>query len=275
MSFSSATATATLTEIKAGVNKTDGHIAQSSWNITTTPFAGFDPTQINVYKIKFGYLGVANITYSIYNPNAGGFVDVHAIEWANANVTTHIDSPNFKVGWTSASLGSSGTNLTVEGASGALHLEGDEVLKNNTFADNNTVTGVGTSDVALLTIKNRYIYGDQFNLGKVIPLEVSVENDHTKGSVIEIWRGSSLDGVTDFEFEDEFNSIAEYEKSGSTFTGGQLISSKTVPAGGETSFDLTLLKTELLPGDLLVISGRAISGTGANLACSITWKEEK
>ena len=52
---------ATVTETTAGAAKTDAHTAQASWNVTTTPFSGFDPTKINIYKIEYGYLGVANI----------------------------------------------------------------------------------------------------------------------------------------------------------------------------------------------------------------------
>ena len=122
-SITSSTVTASISEETAGVAKTDGHIAQASWNLSQ-PFTGFDPTKLNVYKIRFGYLGGANITYSIYDPSLGDFVDVHQIEWANANTVTHLGSPNLKVGWTSASLGSSGTNLTVEGASATIELVG-------------------------------------------------------------------------------------------------------------------------------------------------------
>ena len=267
--------TANIAEQTAGVSQTDGHIAQASWNVTTSPFVGFDPTQLNIYKVQFGYLGVANINYYIYNPLTGKFVLVHQIEWANANNTTHISSPNFKVGWTSASLGASGTNLTVEGASASIFLEGDEIIKGRTFGDSNSVTGVGTTDTAILTIKNRIVYGDRFNLGKVFPISVSVDNDHTKGLIVDLYRNTILGGVTNYQYENEFNSLVIIDKSGTTSTNGSLVESFTVEKGSDTIIDLTTLNTEILPEETFSIVARTISGSGAVVTASITWDEKK
>jgi len=267
--------TASITEQTAGVAKTDNHTAQASWNITTTPFSGFDPTKLNLYKIKFGYLGIANITFSIYDPTKGTFIDVHQIEWANNYNVTHLGQPNLKAGWTSASLGSSGTNLTVIGGSAAIFLEGDEVIKNNTFADENTVNSVATTLTNLITIKNRVIYGDVYNLGKVFPVSVSIGNDHNKGAVIDIYRNADVAGVPIFQFESEFNSTVVADKSGTTVTNGTLIKAFTVAASSSIEIDLTPLKTELLAGDTFVVAARTLSGTSTNMNVAITWKEEK
>ena len=113
-------------------------------------------------------------------------------------------------------------------------LEGDEVLKNNTFADSNTVSGVGTTATALITIKNRVVYGDRYNLGKIIPLLISVDNDHTKGAIIEVYRNTTLGGTPNYTFENEYNSIASVDKAATTVSGGILIDSFTVPAGGSS-----------------------------------------
>jgi len=266
--------TASITEATAGVAQTDNHTAQGSFNIRE-PFSGFDPTKLNVYKIKFGYLGVANITYAIYNPNTGFFEDVHQVEWANANNATHVSNPNFKIGWTSASLGASGTNLTVLGASGSIFLEGDEVIKNNTFADENTVSGVGTTLTNIITIKNRVVYNNRFNLGKLFPLIISIDNDHNKGCIVQVIRSGTVAGTVNYQFEEQFNSIALVDKAGTTVTNGTLIDAFTVSAGGSAELDLTLLRTELLPDETFVIAAKTISGTSTAITATIAWKEEK
>ena len=142
----------------AGRVKTDNHTAQASWNVTTTPFNGFDPTKLNIYKIQYGYLGVANIKFSVYNALTGSWVLVHQIKWANANNETHLGSPNLKIGWTAASLGSTGTNLTVEGASASLMVEGDEVLTNDVHATEAVKGSVGTTSIPILELKNRIVF---------------------------------------------------------------------------------------------------------------------
>lgn len=267
--------TATITEESAGQAKTENNTAQSNWNRATEPFDNFDPTKLNIYKIQFGYLGVANINFSIYNPNTGKFVLVHAIEWANANTVPHLGKPNLKVGWTAASLGASGTNLTVKGASGAIFLEGDEVIKNNTFADVETVGSVGGTLTNLITIKNRIIYGSKYNLGKVFPLLISIDNEHNKGLIVEVFRDADVAGTTNFQYEDEFNSLIIADKSGTTVSGGTLIDAFVVAANSSEVVDLTQLKTEILPEERFTISAKTVTGTATNTTVGITWKEEK
>ncbi len=267
--------TVSIAEQTAGVSKTDNHTAQSSWNITTAPFDGFDPTKLNVYKVQFGYLGIANILFSIYDPNDGVFVPVHQVEWANANTITHLGNPNMKVGWTSASLGSSGTNLTVTGASASIMIQGDDRIKNNTFAAENSVSSVATTITNILTIKNRTVYGDRFNLGKIIPLTVAVNNDHNKGCIVEIYRNATLVGTTNYQYEDEFNSLALIDKSGTALTGGTLIDAFTVEAGGSANVELDLLFTEILPDSTFTVAAKTISGTSTAITAAATWKEIK
>ena len=267
--------TANIAEQTAGVTKTDNHIAQASWNITTAPFSGFDPTQLNIYRIQFGYLGSANLIYSIYDPNRGRFVKVHQIEWANVNTTPHLGSPNLKVGWTAASLGSSGTNLTVTGASAEADIEGDEIIKNDVHAEENTKSSIGTTLTNIITIKNRVVYGNLFNLGKIFPVRISFDNDHNKAAVVEIYKNATLAGNTNYQYHDQYNSVGAYDTSGTTVTGGSLIDAFTVPAAGDVIIDLTILKAELRPDEILTIAARTVSGTSTNMTATITWSEEK
>ena len=228
--------TATTATTNTGVAKTQANVASSSWNVTSTPFSGFDNTKLNIYKIQFGYLGVANINFFIYDPNKGEFVLVHQVEWANNYTGTHIGSPNLKVGWVSASLGSTGTNLTVEGASASIFMEGDEVIKNNTFAAVDTVASVGTTLTSLLVLKNRIVYGSHFNLGRIFPITVSVDNEHNKGLVVEVIRNADIAGVLNYQYENEFNSLATIDKTGTTVTNGVLIEAFVVAANSSEGY---------------------------------------
>lgn len=268
-------ATATVTEQTAGVAKTDDHIAQSAWNVTTSPFASFDPTKLNIYKMEYGYLGVANINFSIYNPNNGEFVLVHREKFVDTQTTTNLGSPDLKIGWTAASLGSSGTNLIVTGGSAEAAVEGKDEVKNNTFAADNSVASVATTLTNIVTIKNRTVYGNRFNLGKIFPLDVSIDNDHNKGAIIELYVNATLGGTTNYQYEDEFNSIALVDKAGTTVTGGTLVDAFTVPAGGDAEVDLKKLSIVLNPDDTITVAAKTISGTSTAITGAFVWQEEK
>jgi hypothetical protein len=267
--------TATISEVTAGRLKTDNHTAQADWNVTTTPFTGFDPTKLNVYKIQFGYLGIANIKFSIYNPNTGSWVLVHQIKWANANNQTHLGSPNLKIGWTAASLGSTGTNLTVEGASASLMIEGDEVLTNDVHAAEATKGSIGTTSVPVLELRNRTVFGKVFNLGKIKALRLSVDNDHTKGAIIELWKTPTLTGTTNYQFINENTSIAVIDEAATGYSGGKFIDGFTIGAGNSKSIDLADVLPDILPDETLTVTAKTSSGTGATITTILTWQEDK
>ena len=277
MSFAAGStgAAATVTEATAGAAKTDAHTAQADWNVTTSPFDDFDPTKINIYKVEYGYLGVANINYSIYDPNTGQFVLVHRGKFANVNTTTHLGSPDLKVGWTAASLGSSGTNLTVTGGSGQIAVEGQRILSGSSFAADNSVSSVSTTLTNILTVKNRIVYGGRFNLGKIVPISASLDNDHNKGAIVEVRINATLAGTPNYQYEDEYNSLGLVEKAATTVTGGTLVDAFTVPAGGDATVDLSKLSDILNPEDTLTLAAKTISGTSTAMTGALVWKEEK
>jgi len=120
------------------------------------------------------------------------------------------------------------------------------------------------------------VYGNYYNLGKVFPLTVSVDNEHNKAVIVEIYRSPDVAGTTNYQFVDEFNSIAVTEKAGTDVTNGDLIESFIVASSGNVDKDLTTLKTELLPTESFVVAAKTVSGTSAgDTTVSITWKEEK
>lgn len=273
-SFSSSTAVAAITEIAAGAAKTSGNVAQSSWDVPT-PFTGFDETKLNLYRIEYGYLGAVSIVFSIYNPNTQLWVKVHSIKWANTKTTPIFGNPDMKMGWTAASLGASGTNLTVTGASGYIGVDGKEVIRSTSYGNDNSVGSIGTTLTNIITLKNRIEFGKKFNLGKIFPKIISVENDHNKGVIVEVFKNATLAGEPVFQYEDEYNSIGLIEKAGTTVTGGLLVSTFIVPATLSDDFDLSNLNIELFPEETLTVAAKTISGTGATVTGTVNWIEER
>jgi hypothetical protein len=267
--------TCSINQQTQGAAKTANNTVQASWNVTTTPFSGFDPTQLNIYRIQLGYLGAANIDYDIYNPNTGDWVRVHSIKWANVNTITSIGNPDLKVGWTAASLGSTGTNLTVEGASASLMLIGDEVLENDVHAVEAVKGSIGTTSVPVLVVKNRTVFGDRFNLGKIRSLRLSVDNDHTKGLIIELWKSPTLTGTPNFQFIDEYNSTVITDTAASGYSGGKFIDGFTIGAGLAERIDLASVIPDILPDETLVVTAKTTSQTGATATVILTWQEDK
>jgi hypothetical protein len=266
-------ATATYTELQAGAAKTSGNVAQASWD--KQPFAGFDPTKLNLYEVRYGYLGVANLEFLIYNPSSAQFELVHSIKWASVNTTPNFGNPDMKVGWIAASLGSSGTNLSVTGGSGMAGIQGTEVIQEDAKATFSSVGSVGTSFVNIVTVQNRILYGSKFNLGLVEPVSVSIENDHNKGLIVEVIKSPTIGGTQNYQYFNEVNSIVAIDKAGTTITNGSVIDAFTVAAGAAREINLEKLNIFLLPEETLTIAARTVSGTATTVTGTIAWKEEK
>ena len=89
-------------------NSVDTTIPQASWNVDTltggatskytlngTPMT-YDPTKDNLFRIRFGWLGAASVTYEIYSPD-GVWVPFHIYKIANVQTSPTVNNPNLPV----------------------------------------------------------------------------------------------------------------------------------------------------------------------------------
>lgn len=80
-------------------------VAQASWNTDTCSgqagskftrggvVEALDPTKLNFYRVRFGWLGIAPFVYEVLSPD-GNFVVVHVQRFPNLQATPSITNPN-------------------------------------------------------------------------------------------------------------------------------------------------------------------------------------
>jgi hypothetical protein len=85
-------------------NGTDTFVAQTSWNTDTLSGAATSkftragtpealvPTDINLYRVRFGWLGIAPVIFEVFSAD-GTFVTVHIARFPNSQTTVSITSP--------------------------------------------------------------------------------------------------------------------------------------------------------------------------------------
>jgi hypothetical protein len=105
-------------------NTVDTFISQATWNVD--PLAGsasskftragtpeaLIPTDINLYRVRFGWLGIAPIVFEILSPD-GNFVVVHSHRFPNSVNTVSITNPNLPLTLEVSKTASDATNLSV------------------------------------------------------------------------------------------------------------------------------------------------------------------
>lgn len=281
-SFTSATATATWSQVAAGAAPTETFIAQADWNGDSDPSqwtditgdaSPFDPKKGNVYKIQTQYLGFGNIFFWIECPCLGEFVLVHTLEYANAYTVPTVSNPTFRIGWVVGNNAGT-TSMTLQGATYALFIEGKRVFTEPGHSQFNEKTGISTAITNLLSIKVREVFGTKVNLSSVIPKIISVSTDSAKGAVAYVNLNADVAGEQNWQYHDENESVVIYDTAGTTVTNGQNIFTELVPAVGALEIDIEKLNLEMNPNDTLTIAIQKLGASTHDAAASIIWQED-
>ena len=278
--------TATVTNPQAGVAHTDTWIPQQSFNIDTLDGFGpstvnVDPTKLNVFQINFRWLGAGELRFAIENPINGDMIFFHHIHYSNQNIDVHIDNPSLKIGYVAASLGGSGTNVVVEGASMMGAIEG--VIQNTKLpvAANisyNPQPNLGNNVYHhALTIHNRLVYSGKINTREVLLKNINASFTTSSTVPVTVILFYDFNGLPALEYatqSDQYSSVYYSTTTGTVTLGNNLpVYVIDVPGGGNSSVDLTDLRIAIPPNhniSAMLYASQAIS----RVALSLTWVED-
>ncbi len=259
---------ANIARVRAGADPTETWTARTSWNVDTASW--LDPTKGNLFKFEFAYLGYGPLKYYVFNPTRRAWTLVHVVNWTNANTSPNFGNPTLRVGWVSASLGST-TNLTVAGASGMAGLQG-RVNRSHAFGASGTATGV-TTEVQVLSIQSRREFGSRANNGILVPKQLTIGTDSTKGAVFRLYRNATVAGNTVHTYVDQDESIATTDTAGTTVSGGRVLGVYAIGPSGRAVINIDDINEILVAGDELVITAAVASGAAADMVAAMTWEE--
>ncbi len=121
--------------IASRVNSVDTFVNQASWNVDTlsgganslftrngTPEA-LNQTNFNIYRIRFGWLGIATVFYEAMSPD-GNWVTVHKILYPNLGTAPSIATANLPITLDISKTSSDATNLVMGTACWAAGITG-------------------------------------------------------------------------------------------------------------------------------------------------------
>lgn len=281
---------ATVATTQAGTLPTENFVPQSDWNVDTMDGAGasrfeLDPTKGNVYGIGYQYLGFGNPTFSIENPETGLLAQCHMIQWAGSRTSTIVKNPTMTVRWEAANSGSLASSVSVSGASGGLFTEG--IVARNigvAFSTTGTKTGIGVTEVPILTIRANQIYNSTCNYGEMAPFNISLGNDTGNSSngkllKIQMYKNVGLTGPVNFQKADATRSIASVDTSAtgiSVSPHSQLLKTIIVAANDSIVIKLEDENFFIINGDTLTITAQRVGSSDIDTAAvSMSWFEDQ
>jgi hypothetical protein len=276
----------------------DTWIPQASWNIDqmdgrfgSPSGQTLDPTKLNVYQIKYQYLGGGNMFFYVLNSITGRFDLVHLIRNANTQTQTNFRNPSMNMLWTTYNSVSSTAVCKVSGGSCALFVEGVRTFLGPLVSEDAYLTAVpNTTLTSVLAVRNATTFNGIPNRAFLHLRSVSVAINGGTTATIVILRiiknytsgpttfvplnGTTADnGVTITNGQACTSSSVPAPTTYVTVSGGSQVFSTVVSATSLATFDLTSYDISIFPGDTVSF---AAFGTASTPLVGVTavWNED-
>lgn len=257
-------------------------IKQSDWD---DPLDGngrsgmtLDHEKLNVFQIRYQYLGAGAIELSVEDQASGRFVVVHTILYANLNTEPSTHNPNYHFTIWVDNKGTT-SNLLLESSSYAYFVEGKtsliELHQPENSSGTKTLALLAGVEGAIFTIRNRASYASKINFIDILLLSVggSIEaNSANNLADIRIVKNATLGGTPAYSNINTTNSVIEIDVAGTTVTGGTELDPNSL-AGKNDKFKTPLVENKIIlnPGETLTVAGVSVADASAKGHC--VWRE--
>jgi len=262
----------------------DTTIAQSSFNrdpLDGTGPSGFtiDTTKLNVFRISYGWLGAAPITFQVLRQD-GVWITFHIIERPNSENEPSLINPILPI---QAEVKNSGntSNLQLKSASWNAGIAGSESTAGHRYFSTDVIPAstIPTSETHMMTIRNKSIFQGKLNKIEIRIAATGGGPIPTAGQdsmILRLRKNATVSG-TSFVDIDTSDSVVEVSTAGtySAGTGQGVFSLPSNNQGGPLIlfFDPTNYTIILLPGESMTITGEAIQNGADDTIATISWEE--
>ena len=278
---STGTAAGTFATLRSGTaNDSDtGFVAQTAWNVDRMNGLGgalnpsnvlLDPTKLNVWEFRFGYLGASVIELRCMMPD-GEMNTVHQFQLPNTLIIPSFRNPCLRLGWVAASLGST-TALTIQGASASGLIDGQLRSVRDPYSWLNGSFAAGTTEYVALVIRSRGEFASVPNLRETEISAIIVGCETTNRLLTaRLVLNPVMTGTVNWQYVAQTESHMEYATpTNVAATNGRQLA--FLITGTSSDRDLALRDIRLEPGDTLALCVATVSGA-ATAAVGISWQE--
>lgn len=284
VSDNGATFDSTLTLLQQGVAHTEHWDYQEDFTIDTLDGNGpsgvtIDPTKLNVYQINFRWLGAGEIRFAVENPENGDMIFFHHIHYSNRHTVPHIANPSLRIGYVAASLGGTGTNIVVKGASIMGAIEG--VLTATTFPDSVAATrssglNSGGTQYHLVSVQNRLVLNNKINTKELVLKSISAGATSAASTPVKfiIYKNLTVTPTFEWAYRNKTYAASTYSSAETSIVvNSEPIFQTLVSPGAAQMIDLDAYRITIPPGDsvsVIVVGSGVISQADAIL----NWVED-
>lgn len=247
---------------------------QTAWNqdkMDGTGASGMTlvPTNGNVYKIQYQWLGFGNINFYIENPATGLTVLVHQIQYPNQFTTTTLLNPTKPI-MMQATNTTNNTNIVMKSPSMAAFVQG--ILAPPQLINNINNSKAVTTQASILTIRNNTTFNSITNYKAVHILQLSYTNGNQLAT-FNLYLNATLGGSPSYTNVNANTSVVSYDTAGTTVSGGKLVGTYYSNTNQSNALDISAYYIILNPGDTLTVAGTS-AGPSVTCYASLMWNEQ-
>lgn len=255
--------------------------AQASWNGSVP--SGFDPTKLNVYEIRYPYLGSGDIFFFVQEPTTGRSTLVHTIRYTNSSTALQVSNPTMRFLVRSVNSGNT-TNITTLVGSVGMYVVGTRHFNGPTFAVNNQKAVSGGVETNVLSIRCATTLNGVTNRGAArLRLSTFVGDNGNTITGFFVRAGATVGGTPAFSpyggstadngvTLTAASSMLSIDTAGTTAAGGTVIYNGGCARNNEIVLPVQEYDFVILPGETYTFS--ASPGANSNCAVFVSGVEE-
>lgn len=253
-------------------------VPQSNFNIDRLDGSGrsgftIDPTKGNVYSIKFGYLGFANIYFEVLSTN-GEWITFHRINYPNTSTITHIANSMLPI---RSEVGNTGNNTDIRISTGSVSagiVDGAGTdPSTRSFSSQGLSTTVSATTGVFVAFKNKATFNSISNYVPALLDLISVAVDGNKNMTLQLWKNPTLTNSPTWADVDS-NSVLQRATNATITPGtGQLLLSVNIQKIGDFFQYVTNLDFLLYAGEHVAFTWVTSTGVTSQVDLGIRWSE--
>lgn len=234
-----------------------------------------DPSKINLFRVTYGYLGVAPPTFWVCTSD-GSWFPFHRISTINSRTTTHVKNPNLPMAIEVTKRSGASNVIAYAGSwfGGMIGVGEDEHVGSRHGAYQSGVVSLSSGVTKLLAlVKCASTYGGATNTAELFMRQLNAATDGTRAVQFRWLLNPSITGTPSYTDYDATNSIVSYDVtlSGVSITGGRLVGAMNVEKSGGGSQDYPPLEVHFVPGDVIALT--ALSAANNDISYQFEWDE--
>jgi hypothetical protein len=238
-------------------------------------------TNINIFEIRWGFLGVADVQFWVFGPNGAGWQVLHTMYTAGTLTTSHVMIPNFRM-FASASGAMVAKTISWNGGSyGENSLAGSRAFAHSASA---TLSGTTIATLAHYVIKPTFNGVASPVTARAIRIGFFAGASATGYGTVEfkIYANATVTGTPNQVDINTTSSGVAYDLDVNYASSGAVVyidwagyaGANRAAGAGHANFDAAALGLIGHPGDTFTITAQNVEGAEAVTArCTFNWVE--